>query len=668
MSVLFGDFETRSAVDLKACGADVYAKDPTTDVLCFGFSFDDEPVSYVTGDELDIDCPTTRRICDHIAASGTFIAHNAPFEMVIWNNVLVKRRQFPLLKAEQVICTMAMAYAMNLPGALEKAAPALGLKVEKDMTGHRIMLQLSRPKKINEDGSLVWWDFKDVPEKYQKLYGYCCQDVVVEKELAKRLLPLSKSEKRIWQLDRIINDRGVGVDLPLIEVAIDIVESEKKRLDVEMRRVTDNAVSTCNAVRQLTDWLIYRGVGLKGVAKNVVLDALAGDGLPVDCREALTLRQQAAKASTAKLQAMKNGASDGRIRGMFQYHGASQTGRWAGRRIQLQNLPRNQLPQESIDEVFHLLTKDGVSARDSIDVFYGPPLQVISDCLRGFLVPAPGCDFIAVDFSAIEARVLAWLAGEEKVLEIFRTHGLLYEASAADIHGVPIESIGKKDPRRQHGKIAELSLGFQGGVGAFQMMAKNYGVKVSDEEAENIKCRWRAKRPNIVRYWYSVEDAAMKAILSDGVAYKAGHPGRQVTFKRAGSFLWCLLPSRRVLCYPYPQVMKIDTPWGDVKDGVTFMGEDTYTRKWSRQTTYGGSLVENCTQAVARDLLAEAMVEVELYGYRVVAHIHDEIVCEVPKDFGSVEELESLVSTAPVWAKDLPVAAEGWRGTRYKKG
>lgn len=664
MAVLFGDFETRSCVDLKACGADVYAKDPSTEVLCFGFAFDDEPVSHITGDELGIGpVPTICRILNHISSGKTFIAHNAPFEMVIWNNVCVRNYGFPELKPEQVLCTMAMAYAMNLPGALEKAAPAMGITIQKDMAGHRVMLQLSKPKKITPEGKVIWWDDAS---KFEKLYSYCRQDVEVERELSRRLLPLSKNEERIWRLDRVINDRGVGVDLPAIEAAIEIVEEEKIHLDEAMRNISGNQVSTCNAVRQLTDWLKFRGLNLPGVAKNHVLDALALDDLPFDVKKALELRQQAAKASTAKLSAMKNGALDGRIRGMFQYHGASQTGRWAGRRIQLQNLPRNTLSQEKIDEIFVLLSEGGASAREAIDVFYGPPLQVIADCLRGFLVPKDGCDFVTVDFSAIEARVLAWLAGEEKVLSIFKGHGLIYEHAAAGIYHFPIEEVTKD--QRQVGKVAVLALGFGGGIGAFQSMAKNLNVFVSDAEAELVKTNWRNEHPNIVRYWYALEDAAMRATLSVGSAYKAGHPGREVTYKVSGSFLWCLLPSRRVICYPYPQIMKIDTPWGDVRDGLTFMGEDTYTRKWTRQKTYGGSLAENVTQAVARDLLAEAMLEVEMYGYKVVAHVHDEIVCEVRKNFGSVEELENLVSQVPNWATDLPIAAEGWRGVRYKKG
>lgn len=298
-------------------------------------------------------------------------------------------------------------------------------------------------------------------------------------------------------------------------------------------------------------------------------------------------------------------------------------------------------------------------------MFHGSSLSVISDCLRGFLVPKEGHDFIACDFSAIEARVVAWLADEKRVLDIFLGHGQIYEDQAARIYGVALESVTKD--QRQIGKVAVLALGFGGGVGAFQAMAKNLGVKVSDEEAEGIKQAWRAANPNIVRYWSQLEAAAKAAVLSPNVIKKAGPSGRQVSYIRVGSFLWCKLPSSRVLCYPYPQINACQTPWGETKDMITYMTEDAMTRKWTRVKTYGGSFGENCTQAVARDLLAAAMLRLEAANYPVAMHIHDEAVCEVPKDFGSIDEMKKIFELVPAWAIGLPIKAEGWRGDRYRK-
>jgi DNA polymerase bacteriophage-type len=304
-------------------------------------------------------------------------------------------------------------------------------------------------------------------------------------------------------------------------------------------------------------------------------------------------------------------------------------------------------------------------ALETLSMIYGSPLSVMSDCLRGFLVPAEGHDFIAADFSAIEARVLAWLAGEEHVLETFRGHGKIYEHAASTIYKKPIEEITKVE--RQLGKIAVLALGYQGGVGAFQSMARTTGVKVSDEQADEIKVAWREAHPNIVRYWYDIDRAAIAAVEKPGKIFVVETRYSLTKYVVRGSFLWCQLPSNRVLCYPYPKIEETLTPWGATKPQVTYMGENSLSHKWERMKAYGGMLVENITQAVARDILVEAMLRLEKKNYPIILHVHDEVVCEVPKAFGSVADVETILCEVPTWGEGLPIKAEGWRGNRYQK-
>lgn len=372
MSILFCDFETRSTVNIKNAGADVYARDPSTEVLCMAYAFDEEAVEVVTR----YDQPHEfHRIFNFVLGGGTVVAHNAAFELAIWNNVCVKKYGWPQLRAEQVICTMAMAYSMALPGALEDAAPAAGLDVHKDTKGHRVMLQLSQPKDGPDPGCLScsgtgrftffgipvkshcdcveWYTPETHFEKFLELYAYCAQDIEVERQLYKRLLPLSAAERELWILDYKINQRGVQIDVKAVEKAWEIAQLEKKRLDGEMKDLNGFFPAE---VTQLVRWLNSKGVETEGLAKSDVVKLLERTDLPSDVRRAIEIRQLAAKTSTAKLPKMLSGVcEDGRARGLFQYWGAGATGRFAGRRIQLHNLPRPRIPQSQIDHVFQIL-------------------------------------------------------------------------------------------------------------------------------------------------------------------------------------------------------------------------------------------------------------------------------------------------------------------------
>lgn len=358
MSILYLDFETRSTIDLKARGADVYSRDPSTDILCMAWAVNDGPVEIWIPPRITA---ALEEVLFMIRDGVTVVAHNAHFELAIWNHVAIKKQAgWPYLLPQQNVCTMAMAYAQSLPGALADAAPAAGLTLQKDNAGHRIMLKLSQPRSVDEaTGKVEWWTPSIVPDDFQKLYAYCRQDVEVERALYKRLVKLSPSERELWILDYKINQRGIQIDIEAAKKAIEIVETEKKRLDAEMRTVTGNQVATCTATGQLTDWLKFRCEGLEivveGVAKSDVLDLLDYASIPDDCRSALLLRQEAAKSSTAKLKAMISRAcDDGRVRSTMQFHGAG-TGRWAGRGLQVQNFPRPSISQEDIENVFEIL-------------------------------------------------------------------------------------------------------------------------------------------------------------------------------------------------------------------------------------------------------------------------------------------------------------------------
>jgi DNA polymerase len=660
MTPLHIDFETRSRVDLKKAGLDVYSRDASTDVLCMAFALGADGTEIWWPGQVNTLVGTIA--CRHVEAGGIVVAHNAAFELAIWNNVMVPRYGWPVLRPEQVRCTMAMAYAMSLPGSLDAAAAAVGLDYRKDQAGYRLMLQMCKPK---ADGS-----WREDDESKQRLYAYCRQDVEVERELEKRMMQLSASEQRVWALDHTINNRGIAIDIAAVRAAIAVVEAEQKRLNADMRSMTQGAVSACTQNKALLEWVQAQGVDIGGVAKADVLDALAGEDLPCSVREALRLRQEAAKSSTAKLKAMLECVSaDGRVRNTLQYHGAG-TGRWAGRKIQVQNFPRPKIKQYAVEDVLHQLkTRHTSEVRDYIDLVYGSPLDVISSCLRGFITAGPGRDFISVDFANVEGRVLAWLAGEDWKLQAFREFDAgigpdLYKLGYGRSFGIAPEEV--TDDQRQVGKVMELALGYQGGVGAFQTMARGYGVIVSDTRADELKIKWREAHPKIVRYWYDCDRAAISAVLHHGRKFTAGAPSREVTYLVKGSFLWCRLPSGRVLCYPYPKIVKNKFD----RDAVQYMGVDGKTKKWGEQQLYGGLAVENITQAVARDLLVMGMQRVEDAGLEVKFHVHDQVIVELEEDALPTTGLKlvgKLMCELPDWAQDLPLAWDGWRGKVFRK-
>lgn len=682
MTSLHIDFESRSTLDLPKVGVYVYAEHPTTDLWCAAWAFGDEPVQVWTPEQ-----PMPERIRRHVEAGGEIICHNANFERVMWWAILMPRYGWPRPKLEQFRCTMAEGQAMSFPGALEKMAPAIGVTISKDMGGRRLMLQMCRPRAVAEDGTITWWDDED---RKRRLAAYCAQDVEVERAIDKRLVRLSAFETKVYQLDQRCNDKGIRVDLELCHSAKRIIEHHTKALDAEMRAVTDREVNSCNAVQQLVAWLKRRGVDTSSVNKETVIDLL-GEDLPPECERALQLRQEAAKASTAKIDAFITRTSpDGRMRGNLCYHGAG-TGRWAGRGAQLQNLPRP-TPGVKITEqdIVNLRTGDPLL----IGMLYDRPLTFVADCIRSMLIAAARKDLIASDFANIEGRVNAWLAGQTDKLALFAQDGPIYERMGGVIFGLTTEEVvaqGKDSVARDIGKRAELGCGYQMGAPKFKATAKREANKIIPLElAQKAVKAFREVNHKIVAFWSALEAVAIDAVRRPGEVTVCG----RIKFRKHGSFLVCQLPSGRCIYYPYPalvqnvwikdlkttakRTMRLDRARAEQEAGkikidgepyqsLVYKGVDTYTKKWQEIDTYGGKLVENVTQAVARDLMADAMLRIDAAGYPVILTVHDEVLAEPPEGFGSEAEFDALMSTLPIWAAGCPVSAKGWRGKRYRK-
>lgn len=682
--ILHIDFETRSTIDLRDAGVHDYARHPSTDLWCAAYAFDDEdPEVWLPPD------PMPKRLRDHVEQGGEIRAFNAQFERVLWREVLTPRYGWAMPALEQFHCVMARAYALSLPGDLGGAAAAVGIEAQKDGAGQRLMMQMCRPRST---APLRWWDQSD---KLDRLIAYCKQDVVVERELDKRLLQLSPSEIRIYHLDQRINDRGVLIDRNLCEQSIKVVKATQEKLDFEMHQLTQGRVGACSNVEELKRWIGAQGVNVESLAKAALLELLDND-LPDKVRRALELRQEAAKTSTAKIRQMLNrSAVDGFMRGNLQYHGAG-TGRWAARGAQLQNLPKPTKGRKVDDTMLRVLRSGDARA---VEMFYGAPLSVVADCIRPMIMAPEGAEVIAADFSSIEARGVAWLAGQDDKLERFRKGEDLYCHFAQAIYGRPITKAANPK-ERDVGKVGDLAGGYGGGVAAFAKMAKQNGIDLEAiapaiwagcsvehfEKAERaydkrqnghglsreawmaceiLKLTWREQNPKTVHLWRDLEDAAVDAVAAPG--RETAIPNGKIRFKRAGSFLFCRLPSGRAIAYPYPRLIEKETPWGAKVAGITYKGVHPLTKQWCDQNFYGGLSAENVTQGLCRDIMAEAMGRVDGPDSLVVLTVHDEIVCYCRQGTLSPAEFEKIVTIPPIWCADLPISAEAWAGPRYKK-
>lgn len=625
------DFETYSELDIKKVGAWQYSKHHSTEVLCMAYAFGDESPKLWTPNVFPF--PLTERNSLELHAWNSF------FEFSIWKNVL----KIDALPFEQWVDTMALAAAAALPLKLEESAKALQLPQDqqKDKRGKYLIQKLCKPNR----GKRV-----EDPELLQELYEYCLQDVVTERAVSNKLRPLNKIEKQVWQLDQKINARGVPIDLDNVKYAIDLVSESKKNLDKKVQKITDFKLENTSQRAVVLDYIRNElEYPIENYQKAYLEEIVSKEETPEKVKEIVEIRLKAGKTSTAKYEKLKliTDEEDQRARGLLQYHVAT-TGRWGGRLFQPQNLTRG-----SFNDTENCISLFEERDTSLLDLIYGDSMEALSTCIRGMIAAKPGKKLVVSDYSSIEARGLAWAAGQEDILEIFRGHGKIYEHTASKIYKKLIEDI-KKD-ERFIGKTATLALGYQGGVNAFLRMAKNYNVEIEESLAERVKTEWRKSNPMIVKFWYEIERIAKRAINYPGQIFSY----RGIKFKLIkDSTLLCQLPSGRFLSYQRAS-LKFNK--------ITFWGINSETHKWTEQDTYGGKLTENIIQALCRDIIAEAMLRLEDKGYEIILSVHDEIIAEVDKDFGSVEEFSKIMCELPSWAVGFPISAEGFECQRYRK-
>ena len=638
------DIETYSDVDLIKCGVFAYCDSPDFTILLFGYAFDEEPVRVV-------DLANGERLPEEVMAAlideaVVKVAFNAQFERVCLSRYLGIQ-----LPVDAWQCSAVQASMLALPLSLEGVGRVLGVEEQKLSEGKELIRYFCVPcKPTKANGGRVRNLPSDAPEKWQKFLAYNKRDVEVEREIRRKLhaFPIPSQELRFYHMDQRINDRGILVDQELTARAVEC--DLEYQAQARGRAYELTGLENPNSVSQVKGWLSERGVEVESLNKKAVkglLKETEGEVL-----EILKLRLRMSKTSVKKYEAIQRSVcSDGRVHGLLQFYGANRTGRWAGRLVQVQNLPQNHLPDL---ELARSLVRGGWY--EELELLYDATPDVLSELIRTAFVPKPGCRFIVADFSAIEARVLSWLAGEQWRMDTFAEGGDIYCASASQMFGVPVEKHGINGHLRQKGKIAELALGYGGAVGALTSMgALDMGLE--EEELPGLVHSWRGANPNIVNFWWDVDAAAMKAV-QENTTTRVG----RITFGYRSGILFIQLPSGRQLSYVKPRIGRNRFE----RLGLTYEGIGE-SKKWTRLETYGPKLVENIVQGTARDLLALAMLRLEKAGFDIVMHIHDEAVVEVPEGTSSVEEICRIMAETPDWAEGMPLRADGYACAFYKK-
>lgn len=660
------DIETYSSVELSKTGVRPYTEAPDFAVLLIAYKVDDQPTKLIDlaaggegGPSLLAPLEDGPPVGDMEEFLGLLTdpavvktAFNAAFERACL------ARWFGLpMPPEQWRCSMVLAYSQGLPGSLEAVGQALDMDSKKMTEGKLLITYFCKPCKPTKTNGYRTRNLpQDAPDKWDTFRRYCVRDVDAEDEVRRRLSahPIPDEEQRAWEQDQHINDLGVRIDRAFLEKALELDARYKAPLMEEARKLT--GLENPNSMAQLKGWLAEHGLKAESLDKEAVPQLLKEITDPT-IRRVLQLRQELAKTSTAKYEAMNNGlCQDGRVHNLLQFYGAGRTGRWSGRLVQVQNLPQNKIPDLA-------LARELVAGEefDLLEMAFGPPPFVLSQLIRTTFIPSEGCRFIVADYSAIEARVLAWIAGERWVLEEFRGDGLIYEATASMMFHVPkidIKKGGARSDLRSKGKVATLACGYQGGPGALiKMHALESGIP--EEELPTIVQSWRRANSHIVKFWYDVEGAAVDAIKGKSRALAHG-----LRFRCEQDCLYIRLPSGRQLAYQKPR-LEADPERG--KMAISYVGTSQQSKAFIRRRTYGGMLTENIVQATARDCLRDAMRALWSAGYEIVMHVHDEVVIDAPVGFGSLEDVLDIMGRPLSWAPGLPLRAAGFEADFYQK-
>ena len=649
------DIETYSSVDLTDAGVYAYTEAPDFDILLISYIFDDWGEDEVrTIDCFDADPDMMAEFCEALTDPQIVkTAFNANFE----RTCLAKWLNKPM-PPEEWHCTMVKALTLGLPGNLAGAGVALGLPAEKlkDPQGKALIQFFSKPcKPTRTNGQRTRNLPAHDPAKWQLYKNYNRQDVVTEQEILRKLsiYKTPEDEQALWSLDQHMNDNGVRLDIPMVEKIVEYDTRRRQELQEEAQELT--GLKNPNSLAQLKRWLSEQGVEMANVTKDTIAEALQDPALPEVVRRVLEIRTALGKTSVAKYSTMLVAhCQDHRLRGILQFYGANRSGRWAGRLVQTHNLAKNSLPDLALARE---LAAEGDF--DTMSTLFGETAFVFSELIRTAFIPSDGCRFIVSDFSAIEARVLAWLAGEEWVLEAFRNGEDIYCKTASMMYHVPVEKHGANSHLRQKGKVAVLACGYQGGVGAMKRMDRSGSIP--EDELQSVVDQWRQANSKAVKLWRTCELAARTAIEEHRtVRLKNG-----VAFGYINGNLFIKLPSGRKLCY-WDTRLKLDPR--DGREHIVYMGVNQETKQWGETETYGGKLVENIVQATARDCLAISMQRVAALGYNIVMHVHDEIIVDCPiEDTGAMDRINACMAEPIPWAPGLPLRGDGYETPFYMK-